>query len=95
MGTEGIEPSRLAAHDPKSCSSASSDTSPCFLFSSARRNYTLIRNVQQVGTKDSEDAQKAHEDGSPVERLLSWLKAIFGIKSAKGDSPSQVGGDST
>src|SRR5215211_935520 len=28
MGTEGIEPSRLAAHDPKSCSSASSDTSP-------------------------------------------------------------------
>ena len=28
MGTEGIEPSRLSAHDPKSCSSASSDTSP-------------------------------------------------------------------
>lgn len=28
VGTEGLEPSRLAAHDPKSCSSASSDTSP-------------------------------------------------------------------
>jgi hypothetical protein len=38
MGTEGIEPSRLAAHDPKSCSSASSDTSPSRLFGG--RNYT-------------------------------------------------------
>ena len=28
VGKEGLEPSRLAAHDPKSCSSASSDTSP-------------------------------------------------------------------
>jgi hypothetical protein len=28
MGEEGLEPSRLAAHDPKSCSSASSDTRP-------------------------------------------------------------------
>ena len=28
MGTEGLEPSRLAAHDPKSCLSASSSTSP-------------------------------------------------------------------
>ena len=28
MGKRGFEPRRLAAHDPKSCSSASSDTSP-------------------------------------------------------------------
>ena len=28
VGKEGLEPSRLAAHDPKSCSSTSSDTSP-------------------------------------------------------------------
>jgi hypothetical protein len=28
MGKRGLEPLRLAAHDPKSCSSASSDTSP-------------------------------------------------------------------
>lgn len=28
MGTEGIEPSRLSAHDPKSCLSASSSMSP-------------------------------------------------------------------
>ena len=28
MGKEGLEPSRLAAHDPKSCLSASSSTSP-------------------------------------------------------------------
>ena len=31
MGKGGLEPPRLAAHDPKSCSSASSDTSPCSL----------------------------------------------------------------
>jgi hypothetical protein len=44
VGTEGIEPSRLSAHDPKSCSSASSDTSPGFscqyLDFSERQNYT-------------------------------------------------------
>ena len=28
MGKEGLEPSRLAAHDPKSCLSANSSTSP-------------------------------------------------------------------
>ena len=28
VGKGGFEPPRLAAHDPKSCSSASSDTSP-------------------------------------------------------------------
>ncbi len=28
MGKRGLEPLRLAAHDPKSCSSANSDTSP-------------------------------------------------------------------
>ncbi len=28
VGTAGLEPARLAAHDPKSCSSSSSDTSP-------------------------------------------------------------------
>ena len=28
LGKGGFEPPRLAAHDPKSCSSASSDTSP-------------------------------------------------------------------
>lgn len=28
MGTVGLEPTRLAAHDPKSCSSANFDTSP-------------------------------------------------------------------
>ncbi len=28
MGKRGLEPRRLAAHDPKSCSSANSDTSP-------------------------------------------------------------------
>lgn len=28
VGTEGVEPSRLAAHDPKSCLSANSSTSP-------------------------------------------------------------------
>ena len=28
MGKEGLEPSRLSAHDPKSCLSASSSTSP-------------------------------------------------------------------
>ncbi len=28
MGEEGLEPSRLAAHDPKSCLSASSSTRP-------------------------------------------------------------------
>jgi hypothetical protein len=27
VGTVGVEPTRLAAHDPKSCSSANSDTS--------------------------------------------------------------------
>jgi hypothetical protein len=28
VGKGGLEPPRLAAHDPKSCSSANSDTSP-------------------------------------------------------------------
>ena len=28
VGKEGLEPSRLAAHDPKSCSSTNSDTPP-------------------------------------------------------------------
>ena len=28
VGKAGLEPARLAAHDPKSCSSANSDTSP-------------------------------------------------------------------
>jgi hypothetical protein len=28
VGKEGVEPSRLAAHDPKSCLSANSSTSP-------------------------------------------------------------------
>ena len=28
MGTVGVEPTRLAAHDPKSCLSASSSMSP-------------------------------------------------------------------
>lgn len=28
VGEEGLEPSRLAAHDPKSCSSANSDIPP-------------------------------------------------------------------
>ena len=28
MGKEGLEPARLAAHDPKSCLSANSSTSP-------------------------------------------------------------------
>ena len=28
MGKEGLEPSRLAAHDPKSCLSANSSISP-------------------------------------------------------------------
>ena len=29
VGTVGLEPTRLAAHDPKSCLSANSSTSPC------------------------------------------------------------------
>ena len=39
VGMEGVEPSRLATHDPKSCLSASSSTSPRRLFGG--RNYTV------------------------------------------------------
>ncbi len=39
MGKEGLEPSRLAAHDPKSCLSANSSTSPL------RRHYSFRRKA--------------------------------------------------
>jgi hypothetical protein len=38
MGKEGLEPSRLSAHDPKSCLSASSSTSPYEKIISQRYN---------------------------------------------------------
>ena len=40
VGMEGVEPSRLAAHDPKSCLSASSSTSPVCVLTGGR-NYTV------------------------------------------------------
>ena len=41
MGKEGFEPSRLATHDPKSCLSANSSTSP------KRTNYMSLKNIRQ------------------------------------------------
>ena len=41
MGKEGFEPSRLAAHDSKSCLSANSSTSP------KRTNYMSLKNIRQ------------------------------------------------
>ena len=42
MGKEGLEPSRLAARDPKSRLSASSSTSP------KRPNYMLMKFYRQL-----------------------------------------------
>ncbi len=46
VGKGGLEPPCLAAHDPKSCSSASSDTPPrlesCFYF-------TILLNIEKAG----------------------------------------------
>jgi hypothetical protein len=41
MGKKGLEPSRVATHDPKSCLSASSSTSP------AAKDYKRKRGVSQ------------------------------------------------
>ncbi len=41
MGKEGFEPSRLATHDPKSCLSANSSTSPKLT------NYMSLKNIRQ------------------------------------------------
>ena len=45
LGKGGLEPPRITPHDPKSCSSASSDTSPSKLFYSWKRpkiNYSKV-----------------------------------------------------
>ena len=72
MGTEGIEPSRLAAHGPKPCSSASSDTSPGFSckysVSSERRNYTLIFDLRAIITDWGSRGR---------ERINSWFVISF------------------
>lgn len=41
MGNVGVEPTRLSAHDPKSCSSANSDNSPM------RPNYNSFLTLTQ------------------------------------------------
>ena len=43
VGNEGLEPSRLSAHDPKSCLSANSSNSP------GRSNYTRNQKGRQHG----------------------------------------------
>ena len=45
MGKAGFEPARLAAHDPKSCSSANSDTPPYRLL--CGRNSNIIPEACQ------------------------------------------------
>ena len=41
VGKGGLEPPRLATHDPKSCLSANSSTSP------KRTNYMSLKNIRQ------------------------------------------------
>src|SRR5690554_2248972 len=52
MGKAGLEPARLAAHDPKSCSSANSDTSPvCLIITSgnALPNRIMLESKVHAG----------------------------------------------
>ncbi len=48
VGKKGLEPSRLTAHDPKSCLSANSSTSPQGII---REGYGLCKNLVEEPEK--------------------------------------------
>ncbi len=52
MGKEGLEPSRLAAHDPKSCLSANSSTSPRAEIISERGRYVNKSFINIIPTSE-------------------------------------------
>jgi hypothetical protein len=58
VGKEGLEPSRLSAHDPKSCLSANSSTSPgC--------------TIAECGEIISQTGQPVNDDGAS--RSKEWI----------------------
>ena len=72
MGKEGFEPSRLSAHDSKSCLSANSSTSP------KRTNYMSLKNIRQQNCRNKYNEEIFY--GKTEESLKNNLHVLNNFK---------------
>ncbi len=101
MGKEGIEPSRLAARDPKSRLSASSSTSPCpGIISGARGAVKATAYASRQGAAELAQMDQimvgcqADEFGQrrgAKQRMTSWQVPCLVIQARRGGQLSPCG----
>ena len=93
VGTVGVEPTRLAAHDPKSCSSANSDTSSllCQAGKIIPQGMRICENKRLnmaiFGVSfmpDQSESKKTHMTRKQIFGLEAWVTAFLPDGKSKG-----------